>query len=480
MFINKSIKELRKGIKQKDFSKKEIADFYLSRIKKFNNLNAFSHIHPINEKDLNNSDISSDTLSGIPVALKDNILSRNNPATACSKILDGFIAPYDATVTSKLKSSGAILIGNNNMDEFAMGSSSENSSLGNVLNPWDLNKVPGGSSGGGAAAVAARLIPVALGTDTGGSVRQPASFCGIVGLKPTYGRNSRYGVIAYASSLDQVGVMTNSVEDCALVSEIIAGFDPLDSTSVDVPIPNFSSTLGKDIKGLRIGIPKEYFIKELNTEIDTSIRTALSELEKLGATLVEISLPHTEYAVATYYIIAPAEAASNLSRYDGIRYGKRSKDTEDLFDLYCKTRTEGFGTEVKRRILIGTYVLSEGYFDAYYIKAQKVRTLVANDFKEVFENQCDIIACPTAPTTAFNLGEKCNDPISMYLNDIFTIPTNLAGLPAMSIPCGFDSNNMPIGLQLIGKAWDEETIFKTAYLYEQTHDWHKRIPKGFE
>ena len=362
------------------------------------------------------------------------------------------------------------------MDEFAMGSSNENSAFGNTLNPWNTSCVPGGSSGGSAAAVAARLVPAALGTDTGGSVRQPASFCGVVGLKPTYGRNSRYGVIAFASSLDQVGVFTNNVEDCAIVSESIAGYDINDSTSVDKGEVDFTSTLKTGIKGLRVGVPKEYFIKGLQPEVEEAVQKALKQLESLGAELVEVSLPHTEYAIATYYIIAPAEASSNLGRYDGIRYGHRAEATNDLFELYCKSRTEGFGDEVKKRILLGTYVLSEGYYDAYYKQAQRVRTLIAQDFKDCFKNECDVIACPVAPTTAFKLGENSSDPMSMYLADIFTIPTSLAGLPGMSIPCGFDSKNLPIGIQLIGNAWDEASILRTAYAYESATEWHKKLP----
>lgn len=374
--------------------------------------------------------------------------------------------PYDATVTSKLLAEGAVCIGKTNMDEFAMGSSNENSAYGNVLNPHDKSRAPGGSSGGSAVSVAAGLTPVALGTDTGGSIRQPAALCGVTGIRPTYGRVSRYGVIAYASSLDQVGTFGSNVTDTALLLNSISGHDPLDSTSVKISKSDFTSNLGQEIKGLKIGMPKEYFVDGLQREVEESVKAAIKKLEYLGAEIVEVSLPHTKYAVPCYYIIATAEASSNLSRYDGIRYGVRTKDAESLLDLYCNSRSEGFGLEVKRRILIGTYVLSAGYYDAYYLKAQKVRRLIKIDFEEAFK-QCDLIAGPVSPTTAFKIGEKCDDPVQMYLNDIFTIPVNLAGLPGISVPCGFDNDKLPIGLHLIGKAWDEETILKTAYAYEQ-------------
>jgi aspartyl-tRNA(Asn)/glutamyl-tRNA(Gln) amidotransferase subunit A len=362
------------------------------------------------------------------------------------------------------------------MDEFAMGSSNENSAFGPVGNPWNPEYVPGGSSGGSAAAVAARICPITLGTDTGGSIRQPAGFCGIVGLKPTYGRVSRYGVIAYASSLDQVGGFAHNVRDCALVTQAICGVDPNDATSVNQPVPQFDKALGRDIKGLRIGIPKEYFVSGLAPDVHEALKKAIATLEGLGAVPVEISLPHTDVAVAVYYILAPAEASSNLARYDGIRYGHRATGQMDLKTLYCKSRSEGFGREVQRRILVGTYVLSSGYFDAYYVKAQKVRSLISQDFKEAFASKCDIIVAPTAPTAPFKIGEKLSDPLQMYLNDIFTIPVNLAGLPGMSLPCGFSREGLPVGLQLIGRPFDEETIFQVGHAFESATDWHTKRP----
>jgi aspartyl-tRNA(Asn)/glutamyl-tRNA(Gln) amidotransferase subunit A len=362
------------------------------------------------------------------------------------------------------------------MDEFAMGSSNENSAYGLVKNPWDTSLVPGGSSGGSAAAVAARICPLTLGTDTGGSIRQPAAFCGITGLKPTYGRVSRYGVIAYASSLDQVGGFARNVKDCAVLTEILAGKDPNDATSADRAVPSFSGALGQSIKGLRIGIPKEYVVAGLDPEVSASFKKALAVLEGLGAQLVDISLPHTDVAVSVYYIIAPAEASSNLARYDGIRFGHRAKGEYDLQSLYSKSRSEGFGKEVQRRILVGTYVLSSGYFDAYYVKAQQARALISKDFTDAFAMSCDVILSPTTPTPAFKIAGKVSDPIQMYLNDIFTIPVNLAGLPGMSVPCGFSDKGLPIGMQITGKAWDEETIFRVASAYEAATDWHTQKP----
>jgi len=412
-------------------------------------------------------------LLGVPIAIKDMILTRGERTTAASKMLADFVAPYDATVVAKLREAGAVIFGKTNLDEFAMGSSNETSYFGPVRNPWNLDCVPGGSSGGSAAAVAARLAPAALGTDTGGSIRQPASFCNIVGLKPTYGRVSRYGAIAYASSLDQIGPFATNIADCAAVYEVIAGVDPLDSTSVDAPLA--SAAAENDLRGLRIGIPREYFIKGLRPEVEALVRSAIAVLEERGATVVEVSLPHTELAVAVYYILAPAEASSNLARYDGIRFGHRAEGVTDLKELYCRSRSEGFSAEVQRRILIGTYVLSAGYFDAYYVKAQRVRALIARDFTAAFTKECDVIACPTAPTPPFRLAEKVEDPLAMYLNDVFTIPVNLAGLPALSVPCGF-VGDLPVGLQLIGKPWDEHTLLKAGYAYEAATAWHTRIP----
>jgi aspartyl-tRNA(Asn)/glutamyl-tRNA(Gln) amidotransferase subunit A len=362
------------------------------------------------------------------------------------------------------------------MDEFAMGSSNENSAYGPVKNPWNPEFVPGGSSGGSAAAVAAGICPITLGTDTGGSIRQPAAFCGIVGLKPTYGRVSRYGVIAYASSLDQVGGFASNVRDCALVTQAICGQDPNDATSVNQPVPDFEKSIGQSVKGLRIGIPREYFVSGLESETESALRKAIATIEGLGAIPVEISLPHTELAVSVYYILAPAEASSNLARYDGIRYGHRASGDLDLKTLYSRSRSEGFGKEVQRRILVGTYVLSSGYYDAYYLKAQKVRSLIVQDFQNAFKDKCDVILAPTAPDVAFKLGERVSDPLKMYLNDIFTIPVNLAGLPGMSLPCGFTSNGLPIGLQLIGKPWDEATLFQVASAYESATEWHTKKP----
>jgi aspartyl-tRNA(Asn)/glutamyl-tRNA(Gln) amidotransferase subunit A len=414
-------------------------------------------------------------LMGVPIALKDIFITRNVPTTCASKILGNFVPPYDGTAVRKIKESGAVILGKTNMDEFAMGSSTENSAFGVTRNPWDTERVPGGSSGGSASAVAADQCIAALGTDTGGSIRQPAACCGIVGLKPTYGRVSRYGVIAFASSLDQVGPMTKDVTDCALMLETIAGKDPRDSTSVDVPVPAYASRLDGGVKGLRVGMPKEYFIPGMQAEVEKAVKDGIRLLEKNGAEVTEISLPHSEYAVAVYYIIATAEASSNLARYDGMKYGYRAP-AKDLTETYMKTRQEGFGPEVKRRIMLGTYALSAGYYDAYYLKAQKVRALIKRDFDAAFKN-CDVIVTPTAPTTAFKIGEKTQDPLQMYLSDIFTISVNLAGLPGLSLPCGFDGNGLPIGMQIIGKHFDEATILRIAYAYEQATEWHKRKPK---
>ena len=414
-------------------------------------------------------------LCGIPIALKDVILAQGVRSTAGSKILDQFVSPYDATVTQRLKDAGAVIIGKVNCDEFAMGSSNENSAFDPCRNPWDTDRVPGGSSGGSAACVAADQACAALGTDTGGSIRLPAAFCGTVGLKPTYGRVSRFGVVAYASSLDQVGPCTKNVRDCALLLEVIAGYDPRDSTSVNRPTPSYTADLERGVSGLRVGIPQEYFIEGMQPEVETTVREAIAHLSTLGAEIVPISLPHTEYAVASYYIIAMAEASSNLARYDGVRYGYRAAEVEDLGELYQTTRAQGFGSEVKRRIALGTYVLSAGYYDAYYVRAQKVRTLIRQDFLSAFE-ACDMIATPVAPTTAFRLGEKLADPLTMYLSDIFTIAVNLAGLPGLSVPCGFDHHGLPIGLQLIGCPFDEDTLLRAGYAYEQEHDWRTRKP----
>ncbi len=414
-------------------------------------------------------------LLGVPLAIKDNMCTEGVRTTCSSKILENFIPPYESTVTGKLKKQGYILTGKTNLDEFAMGSSTENSAFGCTRNPWDIERVPGGSSGGSAAAVAAGECIAALGSDTGGSIRQPAALCGVVGLKPTYGRVSRYGLVAFASSLDQIGPITKNVKDSAILLNIISGHDLYDSTSAPIAVPDFTSVSGQDIKGMKIGVPKEYFIEGMDKEVEESVKEAIKKLESLGAVPVEISLPHTGYAVAVYYILATSEASSNLARYDGVKYGLRV-DGKDLMDMYMKTRAKGFGAEVKRRIILGTYALSSGYYEAYYKKAQQVRTLIKQDFEKAFE-KVDVIVTPTTPTPAFKAGEKTDDPLQMYLADIFTISINLAGVPAISIPCGFTSGNLPVGLQVIGKHFDEETILKAAYAYEQATEWHKRKPK---
>ncbi len=418
----------------------------------------------------------SGKLYGIPVLVKDNICVSGEETTCASRILEGFKPPYDATVIKRLKSEGAALIGKANMDEFAFGSSCESSCYGPTRNPWDTDRIPGGSSGGAAAAVASDQTILALGSDTGGSIRQPASLCGVVGLKPTYGRVSRYGLIAFASSLDQIGPITKDVTDAAMVMNVIAGYDEMDSTCVDMPVPDYTKSLVKDIKGLRIGVPKEYFIEGIDKEVEASVRASIDLLKEMGAEILDISLPHTQYAVSTYYIIAPAEASSNLARFDGVQYGFRAQDAKDLIDMYIKTRSKGFGNEAKRRILLGTYCLSTGYYDAYYLKAQKVRTKIKEDFDKAFKI-CDLIVTPTTPTPAFKLGEKTLDPLSMYLSDIFTISANLAGLPAISIPCGFSKNSLPIGLHMLAKPFDEETLFRASYTFEQNTEYHKRKPK---
>jgi len=414
-----------------------------------------------------------DVLTGIPLALKDIFLTEGTRTTCGSRILSNFIPPYSATAWERLKERGVVLLGKLNQDEFAMGSSNESSAFGKCRNPWDQTRIPGGSSGGSAAAVAARQATATLGTDTGGSIRQPASHCGCVGLKPTYGRVSRYGVIAYASSLDQVGPLTRDVTDCAIMLGALAGHDPKDSTSVDTPVPDYTAALTGDIKGLRIGLPREYFISGLDPDVQKTMDAAIETYRSLGAEFVDISLPHTDYAVATYYLIATAEASSNLARYDGVRFGHRAEEASGLLDMYTKSRSQGFGAEVKRRIMLGTYALSSGYYDAYYVKAQKVRTLIMQDFMRAFEG-VDVILTPVAPTPAFKIGEKVDDPLQMYLSDIFTIPVNLAGTCAMSVPAGFSADGLPVGLQLIGKPFGEEAILRAAHAFEQATEWHTR------
>ena len=414
-------------------------------------------------------------LTGIPIAIKDNMCTKGVLTTCSSKILANYIPPYNATVVEKIKAAGAVIVGKANMDEFAMGSSTENSGLHPTYNPWDLERVPGGSSGGSAAAVAANECILATGSDTGGSIRQPASFCGVVGFKPTYGRVSRYGLIAFASSLDQIGPLTKDVTDTAILMNVLVGYDPKDSTSVNQPVPDYQKALIDNVKNLKIGYIKELLGQGIDQEVKASIEQAMKKLEEVGAKLIEVSMPSFEHAVATYYLIAPAEASSNLARYDGVKFGHRSKEAKDLLTMYYNTRREGFGAEVKRRIMLGTYALSAGYYDAYYLKALKVRTLIKQDFDRAFMKY-DVLLSPTAPSIAFKFGEKTADPLAMYISDIATIPINLAGLPAISLPCGF-SKKAPIGLQIIGRAFDEETVLRAAFTYEQNTDWHKQIPE---
>ena len=416
-------------------------------------------------------------LTGIPLGIKDVVCTRGVATTCGSRILENFIPPYDASVIVRLKQEGAVIVGKLNMDEFAMGSSTENSGFKVTRNPWDAACIPGGSSGGAAASVAAGMCLGALGSDTGGSIRQPASHCGVVGIKPTYGRVSRYGLVAYASSLDQIGPFARRVADAAILLNGIAGYDPADSTSVPVPVPDYTTALPENLKGVKVGIPQEYSVSAgLDPEVSAAVEGAVRTLESLGAQRVTISLPHTRYAVAVYYVIAPAEASSNLARYDGVKYGCRSEDPADLLAMYRRTRSQGFGAEVQRRIIIGTYCLSAGYYDAYYGKASQVRTLIVEDFKQAFE-ACDVIACPTAPTPAFKIGEKVDDPLTMYLSDIFTISANLAGIPALSVPCGFSGKGLPIGLQLMSRHFNEEMLIRVAHHFEQATDFHKRRPE---
>ncbi len=475
------ISELHKKLQEREISARDIHDSVYKRIdavdgriRAYVTVTREKALKMAEQADKELSAGNRKTLSGIPIAIKDNMCTKGTLTTCASRILSNFIPPYESSVTSKLLDSGYVLAGKTNMDEFAMGSSTENSGSHTTHNPWDIERIPGGSSGGSAAAVAADECIAALGSDTGGSIRQPASFCGVVGLKPTYGRVSRYGLVAFASSLDQIGPITKNITDAAILMNVIAGRDPLDSTSAPVDVPDFTSALGKDIKGLKIGIPKEYFIEGIDPEVEQSVRDAVRHFESLGAIPVEISLPHSGYAVAAYYVIATSEASSNLARYDGVKYGFRAEG-KDLLDMYMKSRAQGFGPEVKRRIMLGTYTLSSGYYDAYYKKAQQVRTLIKNDFENAF-NSVDLIVTPTSPTAAFKAGEKTDDPLQMYLADIFTISVNLAGVPAISIPCGFTSGNLPIGLQLIGKHFDEESLLKTSYAFEQSTEWHKRKP----
>jgi len=467
-------------LKKGDISPVDICNSIINRIEKTEkSLAALAHFDK--EKALERCGNLSKTaekgeLWGIPIFIKDNICVKDELTTCSSKILKGFKPPYSATVIDKLTGLDAILMGKTNMDEFAFGSSTETSCYGPTRNPWDLERIPGGSSGGSAAAVAGDEAIFALGSDTGGSIRQPAGVCGVVGLKPTYGRVSRYGLIAFASSLDQIGPITKDVEDAAILLKAISGHDEMDSTSADIPVSDYLAGMKKSIKGLKIGVPKEYFIDGLDKEVKDSIKAAIEKLEKLGAVCEDTSLPHTEYAVSVYYLVATAEASSNLARFDGVQYGLRADNIKSMMDMYKKTRKEGFGDEAKRRIILGTFALSSGYYDAYYSKALKVRTLIKTDFDKAFQ-KFDAIVTPTSPTAAFKIGEKISDPLTMYLSDIFTISANLAGIPGISIPCGFTKNNLPIGLQILGKPFDEETILRIAYNYEQNTDWHRAKPR---
>jgi aspartyl-tRNA(Asn)/glutamyl-tRNA(Gln) amidotransferase subunit A len=481
---DRSITELAQGLRSGEFSSEELTLAFLDRIKRYPEINAFITVTEelalanAKEADVRIAKGEGTLLTGIPIAHKDIFCTEGVKTSCGSKMLDNFISPYDATVVEKFKQAGAVMLGKLNMDEFAMGSSNETSYYGVVRNPWDTGKVPGGSSGGSAAAVAARLAVAATGTDTGGSIRQPASHCGITGLKPTYGRVSRYGMIAYASSLDQGGPMARSAHDAAVLLQAMAGFDEKDSTSVDLPVPDYTTGLGEDLKGLKIGLPKEFFGDGLSSEVASVIEAAVNEYRKLGAEVREVSMPDLNLAIPAYYVIAPAECSANLSRFDGVRFGYRCQNPADLTDLYTRSRGEGFGKEVKRRILMGTYALSAGYYDAYYVKAQKIRRLISDDFKKAFA-QVDVLMGPVAPTTAFGIGEKMGDPVEMYLSDIYTIAVNLAGLPAMSVPAGFASGQ-PVGLQIIGNYFTEPGLLNVAHQFQRVTDWHQHLPKGFE
>ncbi len=482
--LNLSLKQLAEKLASKQVSSVEMTQEFLNRIKTLNPVyNAFVTVNE--EATLNQARHADEAiaagkgslLTGIPIAHKDIFCAKSWRTTCGSKMLSNFVSPYDAHVIERFGQAGTVNLGKTNMDEFAMGSSNETSHFGPVKNPWDVSAVPGGSSGGSAAAVAARLCPAATGTDTGGSIRQPAALCGISGIKPTYGLVSRYGMIAFASSLDQGGPMARSAEDLALMLNVMVGFDERDSTSLQRDKEDYAQTLDQPLKGLKVGLPKEYFAEGLSADVGRAVQAAIDEYRKLGAEMVEISLPNTRLSIPVYYVLAPAEASSNLSRYDGVRYGYRAPEYTDLMDMYKKTRAQGFGTEVKRRIMIGAYVLSHGYYDAYYLQAQKIRRLIAQDFTDAFK-QCDIIMGPTAPTTAFNLGEKGADPIQMYLSDIYTIAVNLAGLPGMSIPAGFGDDGRPVGLQIIGNYFSEAKMLNVAHQYQLATDWHQRKPRG--
>ena len=478
-----TVSKIARKIKEKEITIKEVLDSVYNRIENVEEKvsayvtltkeQAYNRATKLQERLDNGEDIG--IMGGVPIAIKDNICTNGIKTTCSSKMLENFVPFYDATVIEKLEDAGAIIIGKTNMDEFAMGSSTENSAIKKTKNPWDLERVPGGSSGGSAAAVACDIAPCALGTDTGGSIRQPASFCNVVGLKPTYGLVSRYGIVAYASSLDQVGPLTKSVEDAAILLNVIAGKDEKDTTSADIPKKDYLKSIKDDIKGKKIGVPTEFISDGINEDVKKAYEENLNTLKELGAEIIEIKLDYAKYSLPTYYIIATAEASSNLGRYDGIRYGHRAKDFSSLDELYVKSRTEGFGDEVKRRIMLGTYVLSSGYYDAYYKRGQKVRTLIIDDFKKAFE-KCDVIAIPTTPNTSFKFGEKTSNPLEMYLEDIYTVPVNIAGLPGISVPGGFDKNGMPIGMQFISKAFDEENLLQVAYTFEKNTGFNMKKP----
>lgn len=477
-----TIHQLHELLSKKEVTSKEVTESVFKRIELVEGtVHAYTTLTPelaikqATQADENIGQGKLSTLTGIPLAIKDVLCIQGVKTTCGSKILGNFIAPYDATVIKKLREKDVVFIGRTNMDEFAMGSTTETSHFGATRNPWNPERIPGGSSGGSAAAVSADECIGALGSDTGGSIRQPAACCGLVGLKPTYGRVSRFGLVAFASSLDQIGPMTKDVKDAAILMNEICGYDPLDSTSVDTEVPDYTQALGREVKGMSVGIPRQYFIEGLDTEVEGSIREAIKALEGLGMEIKEVSLPHTEYAVAVYYLIAPAEASSNLARYDGVRYGYRTPEDVGLLDMYKHSRSEGFGAEVKRRIMLGTYALSAGYYDAYYKKASQVRTLIRNDFEKAFK-ECDVIVTPTYPTTAFKIGEKVDDPLKLYLSDIFTIPANLAGIAGVSIPCGLSSEGLPIGLQILANFFQEEKLLKVAHAYEQHTKWHLEKP----
>ena len=480
--FKKSVAELGRALIAREVSAVELAQLFLERIESHKDLNAFLDVRPevtlaqARAADARIAKGDATPLTGVPVAHKDIFVTRDFHSTASSRILKGYMSPFDATIVERLGDAGMVALGKLNCDEFAMGSSNENSYYGNVLNPWDKSAVPGGSSGGSAAAVAARITPAATATDTGGSIREPAAFSGVTGIKPTYGRASRWGMIAFASSLDQAGIMTRSAEDAALIFNAMLGFDPKDSTSVERAQEDYTRSLDLDLKGLRIGVPKEFFGEGLQADVEKAVRQALAEYVKLGARLVDISLPNAALGIPVYYVIAPAECSSNLSRFDGVRYGHRAAHYTDLIDMMKKSRSEGFGPEPKRRILIGTYVLSHGYYDAYYIQAQKVRRIIADEFQRAFR-ECDLIAGPVTTSVAFGFGEKAADPVAMYLSDLYTIPGSLAGIPGMSIPCGFGAKNRPVGLQLMANYFDEARLLGAAHRYQQASDWHLRAPK---